>query len=222
MNRSVWLSLRQNDVAMETSQDFFLNSKTFYCHSKHIHNIYIEVKNDNHGFWSITYWSLRCSNYNSTDTIVALKYTYHSTNILHRYELEQLERLRSEDTPRRLMITQTIESYWIILDPKSEEDKVKVTNLKNSPNFQILKQTLHVTHLKLLDKMCKYEMNPMSIVEDTERQRFCPQTDRRTDGQTDWQGETSIPPFQLRCSGGYNNRDWCVSTDSRELLVHVL
>ena len=27
--------------------------------------------------------------------------------------LEQLERLRSEDTPRRLMITHTIESYWI-------------------------------------------------------------------------------------------------------------
>ena len=28
-------------------------------------------------------------------------------------ELEQLERLHSEDTPRRLMITHTIESYWI-------------------------------------------------------------------------------------------------------------
>ena len=28
-------------------------------------------------------------------------------------KLEQLERLRSEDTPRRLMITHTIESYWI-------------------------------------------------------------------------------------------------------------
>ena len=38
----------------------------------------------------------------------------------------------------------------------------------------------------------------MSIVEDTERTRFCPQTDRRTDRQ----GETSIPPFQLRWSGG--------------------
>ena len=30
-----------------------------------------------------------------------------------QYELEQLERLRSEDTPRRLMITNTIESCWI-------------------------------------------------------------------------------------------------------------
>ena len=40
----------------------------------------------------------------------------------------------------------------------------------------------------------------MSILEDTERTRFCPQTDRQTDGQ----GDTSIPPFQLRWSGGYN------------------
>ena len=28
-------------------------------------------------------------------------------------KLEQLERLRSGDTPHRLMITHTIESYWI-------------------------------------------------------------------------------------------------------------
>ena len=192
MNRSVWLSLRQNDVAMETSQDFFQFKNILLPFKTYTQHLYRGKKNDNDGFWSITYWSLRCSNYNSTDTIVALKYTYHSTNILHRYELEQLERLRSEDTPRRLMITQTIESYCIILDPKSEEDNVKVTNLKNSPNFQILKQTLHVTHLKLLDKMCKYEMNPMSIVEDTERQHFCPQTDRRTDGRTRWNQYTPL------------------------------
>ena len=78
-----------------------------------------------------------------------------------------------------------------MLDPKSKEDIVKVTNLKNSPKFQ----TLHATHLlKLLDKMCKYEKDPMSVVEDTERTQFCPQTDRRIDGQ----GKTSILPFQLR------------------------
>ena len=91
--------------------------------------------------------------------------------------------------------------HWVILDPKSKEDKVKISN------FWILKRALYATHLlKLLDKMCKYEMDPMSIVEDTERTRFCPQTDRRTDRQTDrrtdGQGDTSIPPFQLRWSGG--------------------
>ena len=45
----------------------------------------------------------------------------------HRwYQQEQLERLRSEDNPY----------YWVTMDPKSEEDKVKVTNLKNLPKFQ--------------------------------------------------------------------------------------
>ena len=38
-------------------------------------------------------------------------------------KLEQLERLRSEDTPRRLMITHTIESYWI---PSQKRTKSKL------------------------------------------------------------------------------------------------
>ena len=92
--------------------------------------------------------------------------------------------------------------YWFILDPKSREDKDKVTNLKNLPNFLILKQTLYATHLlKLLDKMCKYEMDPTSIGDDTEQTRFCPQTDRRTR----WNQYT---PFQFRWSGGYKNHWW--------------
>ena len=53
-------------------------------------------------------------------------------------------------------------------------------------NFWNLKNTLHATHLlKLLDKIRKYEIDLASIVEDTERTRFCPQMDRRTDGQMD-------------------------------------
>ena len=80
--------------------------------------------------------------------------------------------------PRRLMITHTIESYWI---PSQKKTKSKLQILKIRQNFWILKRALHGTHLlKLLDKMCKYEMDPMSIVEDTERTLFCPQTDRRT------------------------------------------
>ena len=38
-------------------------------------------------------------------------------------QLEQLEHLRSEDTPRRLMITHTIESYWI---PSQKKTKSKL------------------------------------------------------------------------------------------------
>ena len=39
-----------------------------------------------------------------------------------RIQLEQLERLRSEDTPRRLMISHTIESCWI---PSQKKTKSK-------------------------------------------------------------------------------------------------
>ena len=81
-------------------------------------------------------------------------------------KLQQLERLRSEDTPHHLMITHTIESYWI---PSQKKTKSKLQIYKIRQNFK-----------KLLDKMCKYEMDPMSILEDTERTRFCPQTDRWT------------------------------------------
>ena len=71
---------------------------------------------------------------------------------------------------------------------------------KLKKNLWILKWALHATHLlKLLDKMCKYEMGPMSILDDTERTRFCPQTDRRTR----WYQYT---PFQLRGSGGIITR----------------
>ena len=39
------------------------------------------------------------------------------------YKLEQLQHLRSEDTPHRLMITHTIESYWI---PSQKKIKSKL------------------------------------------------------------------------------------------------
>ena len=50
-------------------------------------------------------------------------------------KLEQLERLRSEDTPRRLMITHTIESYWI---PSQKMTKSKLQILKIRQNFNFL------------------------------------------------------------------------------------
>ena len=53
------------------------------------------------------------------------------------WKLEQLERLRSEDTP---LPPHDYPFHWVILDPKSKEDKVKVTNLKNSPKFQIFER----------------------------------------------------------------------------------
>ena len=55
-----------------------------------------------------------------------------------------------------------------------------------------------MTHLlKLLDKVCKYEMDPASIVEDTEWTRFCPQMDGQMDKWTRWNQYT---PFQVMAS----------------------
>ena len=86
--------------------------------------------------------------------------------------------------------------YGFISDPHSKQDKVKVTNSIILPKFKILefgKKALHTTHiLNLLDRMCKCEMDPASIMEVTEwtLHVFCPQTD----GQTTW---NQYPPFNF-------------------------
>ena len=51
----------------------------------------------------------------------------------------------------------------------------------------------------------KYEMDPASIVEDTEWTQFCPQMNiyAKFYPVSDGHGETSIPPSTL-LSGGYN------------------
>ena len=86
--------------------------------------------------------------------------------------------------------------HWVILDHKSKEDKVKVTNLKNSPKFWNGHYTrytfssclIRCTNMKWIQwVLLKIQSGHDSV-------------HRRTDGQ----GDTSIPPFQLRWSGGYN------------------
>ena len=98
------------------------------------------------------------------------------------------------------MITHTIESYWIPT-PKSKEDKVKVTNLKNLPKFRIFEYwnryyTRHTFWSCLIRcanmKWIRWVLLKIQSGHDS--------VHRRTDGQ----GDTSIPPFQLRWSGGYN------------------
>ena len=72
-------------------------------------------------------------------------------------------------------------------------------------------------------------MDPTIIVEDTERTPFCPQMDRRTDRWTD-KIKTSIPPFQLRWSGGYKHGDiwqrtkeiWASNLSHYENLVFIV
>ena len=80
------------------------------------------------------------------------------------------------------MITHTIESYWI-QSQKKTKSKLQIVRIRQ-------KQITHL--LMLLDKMCKYEMDPMSIFEDAEHTRFCPQTDKV---------KPVYPPIQLCWSG---------------------
>ena len=99
------------------------------------------------------------------------------------------------------MITHTIESYWIP-SKKGQSQSYKFKEFAKVSNVSILKQTLHMTHLRnLLDKMCKYEMDTTSIGEDTERIRFCPQTDKwmyiRVDVRTTDKVKPVYPPFNF-------------------------
>ena len=56
-------------------------------------------------------------------------------------------------------------------------------NLKKLPkklNFGTCHKIQQATHhLKLVDTICKYEMDTASIVDDAQQTLFCPQTDRR-------------------------------------------
>ena len=55
---------------------------------------------------------------------------------------------------------------------------------ENSNLMMVQKSQQATHHLKLVDKMWKYEMDPASIVNNTEQTQFCPQTNRWTDGRT--------------------------------------
>ena len=102
--------------------------------------------------------------------------------ILNICQLEQLERLRYEDTLRRLMITNTIESYWI---PSQKKTKSKSYIQRICQNFWILKQSLHATHLpKLLDKIHVQIWNESDEYWWSYRADTILSTDGRTDGRT--------------------------------------
>ena len=95
---------------------------------------------------------------------------------------------------------------WVILDPKSKDDKVKVTNFKNSPKLQIFefwnghytRHTFGKSFIRCANiKWIQWVLLKIQSGHDS--------VHRRTDGQ----GDTSIPPYQLRWSGGYNDDIGC-------------
>ena len=85
--------------------------------------------------------------------------------------------------------------HWVILDPKSKEDKVKVTNLK-------IFEFWHRHYMRHTFWSCLIRCANMKWIRWVllKIQSGHDPVHRRTDGQ----GDTSIPPFQLRWSGGYN------------------
>ena len=102
-------------------------------------------------------------------------------------------------------------AFWGYPPPPHDYPYCLFIEFAKISNFLILKQILHTKRLlKLLGKMCKYEMDPASIVEDTHTDYRADtilstdgQTDRQTDGwkdrRTRWNQYT---PFQLPWSGG--------------------
>ena len=144
----------------------------------------------------------------------------------HQDEREHLERLRSDNTPAAPWLP----TLLIHIGSQVETRRCESYNWKNCQKFKFWNFAqifICDTRLRSLDKMYTYEMDPASVVEDTERTRFHPQTDgrtdrskglsgqmhdhsrsrwsysdRRTNRRTDGQHQTSIHPFQLRCSSG--------------------
>ena len=81
----------------------------------------------------------------------------------------------------------------------SQSESYKFKEIVANSNFGIVQKAYHVTHLlNLFDTMCKYEMDPASIMEDTEHDYFHrftlsvrplsvrPSVDRRTDDGQTW------------------------------------
>ena len=115
------------------------------------------------------------------------------------FKLEQLERLRSEDTPRRLMITHTIESYWI---PSQKNNRSRTENVRERTRFSKSRsndledisqgqRSSHATHLLMLVIICtKHGKNPSRTVDATERTRFS--RSRPNDLEDIGQGQRSL------------------------------
>ena len=109
--------------------------------------IYVETKNNSMFFATTISFSTAIFEY-----ICWVFRNYIITMLFIKCKLEQLERLRSEDIPRRLMITHTIESWWIPSQNKVEwpwryRSRSKVITCDTPPHasdhlFQIWKESI--------------------------------------------------------------------------------
>ena len=130
--------------------------------------------------------------------IILFWHSCHSMELC-QLKLEQLERLRSEDTPRRLMITHTIGSYCI---PSQKNNRSRTENITERTRFSKSRsndledigqgqRSSHATHLLMLVIICtKYGKNPSRTVDATERTRFS--RSRPNDLEDIGQGQRSL------------------------------
>ena len=95
------------------------------------------------------------------------------------------------------MITHTIESYWIPSQKKTNSYLQIEKKLQKIHNYSDTNFTCD-TSFEAASYDVQYEMDPTSIVEDTERTLFCPQTDRQT---RRWNQYT---PLSTSLRRGYN------------------
>ena len=100
--------------------------------------------------------------------------------------------------------------HWVILDPKSKEDKVKVTNLKNSSKFQMFEfWNRHYTRHTFVSclirctnmKWIRWVLLKIQSGHDSVHRRTDGQTDGRTDGRTD-KVIPVYPPINFVEAGG--------------------
>ena len=83
---------------------------------------------------------------------------------------------------------------------KRQSQSYKLLKIAKNSNFEILQETLHTTHLlELLDKMYKYDMDPIRTVDATEWTRDAGRMDGRTDRRTE-----GVKPIYNFVVWGYN------------------
>ena len=116
-----------------------------------------------------------------------------------RYNIQHVtNETRTTKMPAFWGYTPPPHDYWVILDPKSKEGKVKVTNLKNLPKFLIFEfwNKLYMQHTSwsCLIRCANMKWIWWVLLKMQSRHDS---VHRWTDGQTDGQGETNIHPFNF-------------------------
>ena len=134
---------------------------------------------------------------------------FNTDKVMHPYgQLGWLEHLCSEDTPCRLMIIHSIESYWI----PSQKTKSKLQILKNSPKFHICefwnKHYTQHTFWSCLIRCANMKWIRRVLLK---IQRGQDSVHRRTDRQTD-KVKPVYPPFNFVEAGGIIKAasTWCL------------